>query len=216
VTEGTGDALAFPNAYISTDEVPRRSFAAPVLCGLTVAGVGYLGVVILALSLAPTGYSPVSQVASDYGVGRYAGFMNAGFVAAGVGFLALAAVAAFSRKGRSGSAGSILLGVAGLSVMLDGLYHTDIEGAPVTSGGTVHALAGVAFFLAASLGLLLVSRGFGRRRFLLTLAALAFASASLALNSAFALDANGLAERIVILVVFTSAITTAVTFLRRG
>jgi hypothetical membrane protein len=209
-------AFAFPNAYISTDEAPRRSLGVTVLCAAAIVGVGYLGMVILVLSLIPTGYSPVSQVASDYGVGRFAAFMNAGFVAAGVGVVSLAAVSALSREGRTGKTGSLLLGAAGVSLLLDGLYHADIEGAPVTFNGTLHASAGVAFFFAAALGLLLVSRGISGRRFALTLAALALAFASLVLNSAFALDANGLAERIVILVVFTSAITTAVTFLRRG
>jgi hypothetical protein len=59
-------ALAFPNAYVGTDETPRKPLLRKALCAAAVLGVGYLGTVILLLSIFMAQYSPITQVASDY------------------------------------------------------------------------------------------------------------------------------------------------------
>ena len=202
-------ASAFPNAYISTDEPPRRSALRRGLCLLAVSGVSYLGLVILALSLFTTAYSPVSQVASDYGVGAYAFWMNSGFLLAGLGVLSLGGVLATGDRGRTERTGGALLFVSGLALVLNSAFATDIEGSAQTFHGDVHALAGVLFFIAASLGVLLVSRGFGRSWFRSVSLGLVVAATFLALDGVLGLDASGLGERVAILVIFSSTILIA-------
>jgi hypothetical membrane protein len=203
---------AFPNAYVSTDEPPARSFIKRGLCVVSAAGVGSLGLVILALNFISTEYSPITQAASDYGVGTYALEMNTAFFFAGLGFLCLAFVALGTAKGRAAVAGSAAMVPAGVALLFDGFYHADIEGAAVTLNGTIHAVAGVLFFSTASLGLLLMSGQFGRNGRRLVRPGFLVAFAFLVLDGLLGLDASGLAERIVILVVFSSAIANSVRF----
>jgi len=180
------------------------------------AGIGYLGLVILLLSLFTTGYSPITQVASDYGVGTYAIEMNAGFLVAGVGTISLAAVGLLSMVRRSARAGSALFFPAGVALVLNAFYVTDIEGAVSTVHGTIHGIGGVVFFLTAPVALLLVGYGFGGRRFALTVLAIALGVSSLVLDSVMALDVSGLAERMMILVLFSCMILTALSILREA
>jgi len=207
---------AFPNAYLETDEPPKRSVAETLLASMAMAGVGYLGLVILVLSLFTTEYNPITQVASDYGVGTYALEMNAGFLVAGIGTLSLAAAGLHSLEGRSGRVGSALFVPAGVALILNAFYNTDIEGAVTTVHGTIHGFGGVVFFLTTPIALLLVGYGFGRKRFALTLLAVAVGPGALALDSVLALDATGLAERVVILVVFSCMILTSLKILRES
>jgi len=207
--EGEGSFLAFPNAYVSTDEPPGRSWKLSALCLLAMAGVGYLGAVILLLSLVTKEYSPVTQVASDYGVGTYSLAMNAGFFFAGIAVISLAAAILTSSRQRVQRVGAILLLLSGLMLLTNAFFQTDIEGAVSTLHGTVHGLAGVVFFIASPIGLLLVNRSFGRVRFVLTFAAFALGYGFVLVNSVAGLDAAGLSERIVILFVFSSLILTA-------
>jgi hypothetical membrane protein len=211
---GAKKTRAFPNAYVSTDEPPRRSVAKRALCVAAAAGVGYLGMIILSLSLLTSEYNPVTQYASDYGVGTFAALMNSGFVLAGVGIAALALAAYTSRRGRPGSAGSALLLISGVALIVDGFFHTDIEGAAPTLHGAIHNFAGVAFFVFAALGVLLVNRDQGGRAVMPMLLAVIVSFALLGLNGALALGVTGLAERIIILVVFGSALVTSVRLYR--
>jgi hypothetical membrane protein len=207
-------ANAFPNAYVSTDEPPRRSRIRGVLCAVAAAGVAYFGLTMLALSLASTEYNPVSQYASDYGVGAYALEMNLGFFVAGIGFLCLALAGITSSTGRAEKVGSYALLPSGLALLVDAFYHTDIEGAAGTLHGLVHNIGGVVFFSTATFGLLLMSGRLGRRGRALTVLAFLAAYAFLILNGALSLGATGLGERIVILVVFSSAIANSVRIYR--
>ena len=201
--------MAFPNAYVSTDEPPARSTARRALCAISSIGIGYLGLVILVLSLASTEYSPITQAASDYGVGTYSLEMNSGFLLAGIGFLCLAIAAFPPSEGRAGRAGSVALFPAGIALLVDGFYQTDIEGAKGTLHGTIHGFGGLLFFAIASLGLLLLSGQFGRKGRMITDLGFLSAFAFLVLDGLLGLDAGGLAERLVILVVFSSAITNS-------
>ena len=58
---------------------PYRAFAA-----LAIGGLGYFVTTVVALHFLPTGYNLVTQVVSDYGVGRYSFLMMVGFLAGGV------------------------------------------------------------------------------------------------------------------------------------
>jgi hypothetical membrane protein len=209
MSQEPGPRLAFPNAYVSADEPPRGSVFRRALCLLATTGFSYLGLVILVLSIFTAAYSPVSQVASDYGVGAYALWMDSGFFLAGVGMVGLAATLVLSQRRRTLRAGGALMVVSGVALVFDSFFATDIEGSPATTHGTVHAFAGVVFFIVAALALVLVSRGFGKRWFVSVSSGLLVAVAFLALDGALALNASGLGERIAILVIFTSTILTA-------
>ena len=201
---------AFPNAYVNTDEPPGRSMVRRILCAVAAAGVGYFGAVILVLSLETTQYNPVTQFASDYGVGTYGPEMNSGFFLAGAGVIALALTILTSRGTRAQKTGAACLLPAGLALLLSGSFQTDLEGAVPTFHGAVHNIAGVVFFLVSPVGLILISKGFGRLWLVVT--AVAFASGLLfaVANSSIGLNATGLSERVVILFLFASMILTSV------
>jgi hypothetical membrane protein len=209
-------ARAFPNAYLETDEPHKRSLLETLLASTAIAGIGYLGLVILLLSLFTKEYSPITQVASDYGVGTYAVEMNAGFLVAGAGTISLALAGLLSLEGRSARAGSFLFFPGGVALVLNAFFSTDIEGAASTVHGTIHGLGGVVFFITAPVALILVGRSLGRRRFALTLLAVALGIGALVLDSVMALEAAGLAERILIFVVFSCMILTALRILKEA
>lgn len=205
--------LAYPNAYISSDEPPKRSLTKTALCGIAIAGIGYFGLVMLVLSLFTTQYSPLSQYASDYGVGAYGPEMNSGFFLAGAGFISLALVVLTSGSGSRTKTGGALLALDGLALMMAGSYQADIEGAVATFHGQVHNFAGVMFFLTSPVAMLLVSSRFGRRRFATTFFAMIGAVVFVTLNGVLGLDATGLAERLVLLVLFPSLVFASTSLL---
>lgn len=208
--------MAFPNAYVSTDEPPGRSWTRSALCILAIVGVGYFGAIILALSFATGLYNPVTQFASDYGVGVYGPEMNSGFILAGIGVVSLSAAVLSSEMQRVQKAGGALLLFAGLALLASGCFQTDLEGAAPTLHGAVHNTAGVIFFLTSPVGLALITWGFGLRRFVVTLGAFILGGALAVANSSLNLNATGLSERVVILFVFSSLIFTAVSAFRQA
>jgi hypothetical protein len=177
-----------------------------VLAWVWVTGVSYFGLTILLLSLLDADYSPISQAASDYGVGRFAIEMNLGFLLGGVGMIAFALVVggrgAAAQRSRAGSA---LFFVAGLVLMMDSYFTTNMEGAPATLHGTIHGFGGFVFFITAPIGVLVVSRKFGRARVLAAAVGLVVGFAMLAANAGL----SGLAERVILLVIFSSVIVAA-------
>jgi Protein of unknown function (DUF998) len=175
-----------------------------VLAMVAILGVSYFGLTILLLSLLTTDYNPVSQLASDYGVGRFAIEMNLGFLIGGIGLIAFAL-----SIGRISRAGSALLLIDGLVLIMDSYFTTNIEGAPATSHGTIHGFGGAIFFFTAPVGILLVSYRLGRSRFLITLVAFIIGVMFEIANSALSLNAGGLAERVILLVIFSSVIAAS-------
>ena len=175
------------------------------LARVAVLGVSYFGFTILLLSLLDPDYSPVSQAASDYGVGRFAIEMNLGFLVGGIGLIAFAWVVGGKGTPRSSKAGSALFLIAGIVLLMNSYFTTNIEGGPVTVHGTIHGFGGLVFFITAPIGVLLVSRKFGHYRSLMGAAGLIVGFALLAVNAGL----SGLAERVILLVIFTSVIVAA-------
>ena len=171
---------------------------------------------MLVLSLIPTPYSPIVQYASDYGVGAYGLEMNSGFLLAGVGVLSLAITVIASGDSRVQKAGGAFLLPAGLALLFSGVFQTDLEGAASTFHGAVHNAGGVTFFFTSPVGLTLMSRGMGRRRFAITVAAFVVGLALVVASGAMSLNATGIVERVVILFVFSSMIITAATLLKES
>ena len=189
---------AFPNAYLETDEPPRRILREKGLALVSMFGASYFGLTILLLSIFDSDYNPIAQVASDYGVGRYALEMYLGFLIGGISLVAFAIGLGRSHVSRKSRVGTILLFVAGLILLLDSYFTTDLEGAPSTLHGTIHGFGGLVFFVAAPLGILLITRQLGRGRFLACALSLLFGYGLLVASSALSLNAGGLAERMII------------------
>jgi len=175
------------------------------LARVAILGVSYFGLTILLLSILDPDYNPISQAASDYGVGRFAIEMNLGFLVGGIGFIAFAWAVGRKETPRRSKAGSVLFLIAGLVLIMDSYFTTNIEGGPVTLHGTIHGLGGLFFFVTAPIGVLLVSRKLGRERMLMTVAGLVVGFALLAVNAGL----SGLAERVILLVIFSSVIVAA-------
>ncbi len=130
---------------------------------VSVLGILDFGITVVALHFLPTGYSPLTEAVSDYGVGAYAAWMDAAFLGLGVGTVALAfALTRLVPSFGPGRIGVVLLGAAGVCIFGTGFFPTDLEGSPAATMGIVHSLlSGVAFF-ALIFGSFLVSRSFRR------------------------------------------------------
>jgi hypothetical membrane protein len=191
---------------VVTAEGPRAGVSTRILAQVAALGVSYFGLTILLLSLIDTDYSPISEAASDYGIGRFAIEMNLGFLIGGIGLIAFAW--AIGRRGtpRRSKVGSALFLVAGLVLIMDSYFTTNVEGGQATLHGTIHGFGGLVFFITAPIGVILVARKFGRQDLLLAVAGLIIGFALLALNAGL----SGLAERIILLVIFSSVIAVAI------
>src|SRR3989441_1063778 len=192
----------------------RMSDRTRILALVAALGVAYFGSTILLLSLLTADYNPITEAASDYGVGRFALEMNLGFLIGGIGLVSLALGLFLQRTGPTSRAGPVLLVIAGLVLVMDAYFTTNPEGGPATLHGTIHGFGGLIFFITAPIGMLLVFRHFGRSRFLTTLVALIIGFLFLVANAVLSLNAGGLAERILLLVVFSSAIAASLTLSR--
>lgn len=164
-------------------------------------GTAYFGLTILVLSLLDTDYSPVAQAASDYGVGRFALEMNLGFFIGGIGLLAFAVSIFRSERPRT-VAGSVLFFIASLMLFIDSYFTTNIEGDPATLHGTIHGFGGLIFFITAPIGVILVTRKLDRIKLGAAVTGLIVGFFLLAVNAGL----SGLAERIILLVIFSTVI----------
>src|SRR5437899_5345828 len=108
--------------------VAARESRTRILSLVSFFGVFYFGLVILLLSLLTADYNPITQAASDYGVGRFALEMNLGFLIGGIGLVSLALALFLQRPGPTSRAGPILLVIAGLVLVMDAFFTTNPEG----------------------------------------------------------------------------------------
>ncbi len=196
---------AFPNAYLEVDEPPNRFPWERIAALMAVIGPAYFGLVILVLSLFDAEFNPISQAASDYGVGRFALEMNLGFFLGGVGLIAFAWSIGRKAAVLRSRTGSILFFIAGLVLIVDSFFTTNVEGGPATLHGLIHGFGGFAFFITAPIGVVLVSRKFVRVGFLVAVLGIAIGFSLLAINAGL----SGLAERVIILVIFSTVIISS-------
>jgi hypothetical protein len=185
---------------------------------VALAGMIYFGLTVVALHFLPTGYDPMTQAVSDYGVGQYAVWMDLAFFAFGIGIVALAiSLARFTISSRLGRVGVLLLSIAGVCTFTVGFFPTDLEGAPLTATGLVHLNLSALAFIALVLGTLILSQSFRRsevlRRFyksstvLSVIVAVAFVIVVIRLS--------GLTERAFILAFYSWLSLTSVRILER-
>jgi len=114
------------------------------------AGIGLLALAValgaqVALHLLPTGYQPVRDAVSDYGVGRYrAGYQG---MCVALGGSAAVLAAGFAREaGVPPGRGLLWLTVFAVSRALIAGFPTDLPGAPRTAAGGLHVLLAVVMF----------------------------------------------------------------------
>ncbi len=181
-----------------------------VLALLAILGVGYFELVIVALSLIDTEFSPISEAASLYGVGRYAVEMNLGFLVGGIGMISYALAVHGERTGKRSVLGAVLLFIGGLVLIMNSYFTTNVPGQPTTLHGTIHGLGGFLFFTLVPAGILLIARKFGRLQLSITLVILLIGGGLLLANT----NAAGLAERIILSLIFATVIFRSLVFLR--
>jgi hypothetical protein len=154
---------------------------------------------------------------SEYALGDYGFLMNAAFVAAGIGFAALAGLLARRlTPTRSARTAIVLLAVAAVGWLLLGAGNVDPEGAKGTTHGFVHGIGFVLGFPAMFLALLLLARAFGRderwapfRRTLLPIAAAAVVVFALAFSDVASAVTFRFSEFLVMLGVALTAMRVA-------
>jgi hypothetical membrane protein len=192
--------LAFPNAYVETDNPPSHAFRDKIVALMAILGMGYFGLTVLVLHFLPTGYDPVRQFVTDYAVGQYALEMELGFFAFGAGVAALAIAIALANDSRIQRFGASMLFFTGVCLFLVGLFPTDVEGAAVTLHGEIHFVLSSVVFILTPISILLVSYGKGRRWFVTALSSLILAGIIVPVTVTPTLGAGGLVERIFVLV----------------
>jgi Protein of unknown function (DUF998) len=128
---------------------------------LTIINYAVLGIVtvigavicfgsIVLLHMLPTGYDPIRNAVSDYGVGPYRIWHRTALVALAAAAFALAIASAGSIKPEPVSVIGFLVAFGVVRIIIS-LFPTDIEGRPPTRTGRIHmALAIVAFACVAS------------------------------------------------------------------
>ncbi len=110
------------------------------------AGAGYFLLQVL-LHRADTGYSPIRNAVSDYGVGSTAGMFRLSAAANTIVLLALGS-ALISDGGGWTDKPLVLLAIAVVARLLVAVFPTDVPGAPRTRAGRIHLLAAVVQFAA--------------------------------------------------------------------
>jgi hypothetical protein len=140
---------------------PQKTEQVSRMATLAMAGIAYFVVIIVALHFLRPDLNPISRPTSEYAVGPYGFLMTTAFFSMSVASWALViglgqglAPAARSRIGLG------LLAVWAVGVLIAMLFPIDLDGAPQTLAGTIHAISGPLTFLSLTVGVLLVSRRF--------------------------------------------------------
>jgi hypothetical protein len=108
-------------------------------------------VALVTLHVLPTGYNPVRNAVSDYGVGPFRGWFWAQAVAGGVAGLALAIALADSHPSKPTLVVVLLLVSAGARFLIPA-FATDQDGSRFqTSAGTIHMILAIVIFAALTI-----------------------------------------------------------------
>jgi hypothetical protein len=112
---------------------------------LTLAATAAWIGILVAVHTRPTGYDPIRNAVSDYGVGRYRGYYRAQTAAAALAAVALAGALASGVDPRPTLPIALLLAFAAARLAIPS-FPTDLDRARPTRTGRVHILlAGLAF-----------------------------------------------------------------------
>jgi Protein of unknown function (DUF998) len=134
----------------------RRGLAAASIA-LSLAGV----VSVVALHVLRPELAPLSHRLSEYAIGRYGGLMTAAFVCVGASLLMLAGALVEDDRRASARIVAAAVGVAGVGMMLSGVFRTDASRSGATADGlhsAASALATLALIGAAILRTVMTPR----------------------------------------------------------
>ncbi len=133
---------------------PWTTLALALFAGFVVALVALHG-------LRPD-YTPIDHMISDYAVGRYGWLMTAAFVAVGAGCFSL--TVGLWRDGPKTALsliGRVLILVASAGLMVTAAFPTDLETAPSTQHGDIHAISFLVNIVSLFIAALTLSVSFG-------------------------------------------------------
>jgi hypothetical protein len=140
---------------------PEVGRSVPVLATVSIVGTACFVALIIALHVLSPDFDPIDRPTSEYARGDFGYLMTLAFVSLSVSTSAL--VVGLHRN-LSEPARSLLglgfLGIWGLGLLVAATFPIDLDGAPETRAGTIHAINGPLTFLSLILGSNLVSRGF--------------------------------------------------------
>jgi hypothetical protein len=121
--------------------LPDRRALAAASIALSLVGV----VVVVALHILRAELAPVSHRLSEYAIGPYGGLMTATFVCVGASLLMLAgAVLVTDRRLWSSVVVVVAVGLAGVGMVVSGLYRTDVSRSGATADAVHSAASGLA------------------------------------------------------------------------
>jgi hypothetical protein len=131
------------------------------LATVAIVGTAVFVVLIAALHFLSPDISPIERPTSEYAVGPFGYLMTSAFVAMSASTWAL--IIGLRRdlsKPAQSRLGLGLLGVWGIGLLVAATFPIDLDGAPQTLAGTIHAINGPLIFLSLIVGTNLVSRRF--------------------------------------------------------
>jgi hypothetical protein len=99
---------------------------------------------VLALHVLRPEMGPMSHRLSEYAIGRYGGLMTAAFVCVGAGLLALAGAIGAAARPRWSRAVAVAVGLAGVGMVVSGVYRTDATRSGATADAVHSAASGLA------------------------------------------------------------------------
>jgi len=128
------------------------------LTTVAIAAIAYFVVIIVALHFLRPDLNPISRPTSEYAVGAYGYLMTSAFFSMSLASWALV-IALYQGVPRPAQSriGLILLGIWAVGLLIAMLFPIDLDGAPQTMAGTIHAINGPLTFLSLTIGVLLVS-----------------------------------------------------------
>ena len=136
--------------------VPTRNRASAVLATLALVSITGFSAVLVALHLLRPDVPPLAMGVSHYANGAAGGIFRVATAALGLGGLALMLGLALGLAPAARSVtGLALLGLWGVAQFVTACFPIDAPGAPATTAGTIHGLAGLSFLAAVASALLL-------------------------------------------------------------
>jgi hypothetical protein len=202
----------------STDRLTARIAEAALVC-FAVFAVG-----IALMHFLRRDYDVSSHMISDYAVGPWGGVMTMAFAGASLGCLMLALGLARSRPGSIvGWLAAALFAIASMGLAVAAVYPTDLPDAPSTSAGYIHemsVLVNIASIVLAALLTAVVAVRDARWRAHrvpgVVLALLLVAAVAVQFTTLYRGMPYGIANRLVVLVMTTWFVVTALRLRRLG
>lgn len=135
---------------------PARTPTRPVAL-VALAGVAVFAALLALQSIFRGDRSPVRDFVSEYAVGTHGWVQTIAFVILGTAELALGSALWLASSGRRGlHVVAVLVGAGCLVDWTSALFEIDLDGAPTTTHGQVHDIAGMVGFLSLTIAMVIL------------------------------------------------------------